>query len=106
VSPNRILLLAIGLVLSLAGGVGAVLGAEALDGSVRGPKDVRELLQIAPLAAIPVVVTRREQAHRRRILRYSWGGGLAALVVAAVAVHLLVAPLDVLWLVLLRRFGV
>jgi uncharacterized protein involved in exopolysaccharide biosynthesis len=105
VSPNRVLILAIGLVLSLGAGVGGVLGSEALDASVRGPKDVRELLQIAPLAAIPVVVTKRERAHRRRVLRYSWGGGVAALVLMALTVHLLVVPLDVLWLVLLRRFG-
>ena len=106
VSPNRTLILGIGLVLSLAIGIGAVLGSEALDASVRGPKDVRELLQVAPLAAIPVVVTRRERVRRLRILRYSWGGGIAALVVAAVTAHFLVAPLDVLWLALLRRFGV
>ena len=106
VSPNRVLILAIGLVLSLAAGVAAVLGSEALDASVRGPKDVRELLQVAPLAAIPVVVTRRERARRRRVVRYSWAGGAAAVALAAVMVHFLVAPLDVLWLVLLRRFGV
>jgi len=106
VSPNRILILAIGLVLSLGAGVAAVLGSEALDASVRGPKDVRELLQIAPLAAIPVVVTRRERARRRRMMRYSWGGAVAALVVAAVTAHFLVAPLDVIWLAVLRRFGV
>jgi uncharacterized protein involved in exopolysaccharide biosynthesis len=106
VSPNRILLLVVGLVLSLGAGIGAAFGTEALDASVRGPKDVRDLLQVTPLAAIPVVVTRREQARRRRLVRYSWGGGLAAVVLAAVAVHFLVAPLDVLWLVLLRRLGV
>jgi uncharacterized protein involved in exopolysaccharide biosynthesis len=106
VSPNRFLLLAIGLVVSIGGGVAAVLGSEALDASVRGPKDVRELLQVAPLAAIPVMVTQREQARHRRIVRYSWGGGVAALVLAAVTVHVLLAPLDVIWLVLLRRFGV
>ena len=83
-----------------------MLGSEALDASVRGPKDVRELLHIAPLAAIPVMVTLREQAQRRRILRYSWGGGVAVLALTAVMVHLLFVPLDVLWLVLLRRFGV
>jgi uncharacterized protein involved in exopolysaccharide biosynthesis len=106
VSPNRTLILGIGLVLSLGLGIGAVLGSEALDASVRGPKDVRELLQVAPLASIPVVVTRRERARRLRMLRYSWGGGIAALVIAAVMAHFLVAPLDVLWLALLRRFGV
>jgi uncharacterized protein involved in exopolysaccharide biosynthesis len=106
VSPNRILILAIGLVLSLGGGVAAVLVSEALDASVRGPKDVRDLLHVAPLAAIPVMVTQGEQLRRRRIVRYSWGGGVAAVVLCAVTVHFLLVPLDVLWLVLLRRFGV
>jgi hypothetical protein len=67
---------------------------------------VSDLLHIAPLAAIPVMVTRREQARHRLVVRYSWGGGVAALVLAAVTVHFLLIPLDVLWLVLLRRFGV
>lgn len=106
VFPNRWLILALGFLASLGGGIAAVLGTEALDASVRGPKDVRDLLSIAPLATVPIVVTVREQLRRRQRRRYSWAGGLAALVVAVVTVHFLVAPLDVLWLVLLRRFGV
>jgi succinoglycan biosynthesis transport protein ExoP len=106
VSPNRILILAIGLVLALGGGVSAVLGREALDASVRGPKDVRELLQVPPIAAIPVMVTQGERTRRRRIMRYSWGGGLAAVALAALTVHFFLVPLDVLWLALVRRWGV
>jgi succinoglycan biosynthesis transport protein ExoP len=106
VSPNRILILVIGLLLSLASGVGAVLGRETLDASVRGPKDIRELLQVPALASIPIIVTTEERARRQRITRYSWGGSVAALILAAVTVHFFILPLDVLWLGLLRRFGV
>jgi uncharacterized protein involved in exopolysaccharide biosynthesis len=106
VSPNRILILAIGLVLSLALGAGAVLGREALDASVRGPKDIRELLQVPALASIPIIVTRRERIRRRRITLFSWGGGVAALSLGLATVHFFIMPLDVLWLVLVRRFGV
>jgi len=106
VSPNRILILAIGLVLSLALGIGAVLGREALDASVRGPKDIRELLQVPALASIPIIVTRAERVRRQRITRYSWGGGVATLILALLTVHFFIIPLDILWLVLIRRFGV
>jgi succinoglycan biosynthesis transport protein ExoP len=106
VSPNRILILTIGLVLSLALGAGAVLGREALDASVRGPKDIRELLQVPALASIPIIVTSGERARRQLITRYSWGGSVAALILAALSVHFFILPLDVLWLVLVRRFGV
>jgi uncharacterized protein involved in exopolysaccharide biosynthesis len=106
VSPNRILILIIGLVLAFAAAAAAVLVREALDASVRGPKDIRELLQVPALASIPVIVTVAERVRRQRIIRYSWGGGLAAVILAAVTVHFLIVPLDVLWLVLVRRFGV
>jgi polysaccharide biosynthesis transport protein len=106
VSPNRILILVAGLVLSLAMGAAAVIGREAFDASVRGPKDVRDLLQVPALASIPIMFTSAELARRRRITRYSWGGSIAALIVAAVSVHFFFVPLDVLWLVLVRRLGV
>ncbi|MEJ0005128.1 MAG: hypothetical protein WDM77_01735 [Steroidobacteraceae bacterium] len=106
VFPNRYLILASGLVLSLGAAIAALLGSEALDTSVRGPKDVRRLLQVAPIAAIPIMVTQDERTRSRRILRYSWGVGVAAVLIMAAAVHFLIVPLDVLWLVLLRRFGV
>lgn len=106
VYPNRILILAIGLVLALALGAAAIAGREALDASVRGPKDIRELLQVPALASIPVIVTIAERERRQRITRYSWGGSLAAVTLIAVTVHFFIMPLDVLWLVLVRRFGV
>jgi hypothetical protein len=106
VSPNRMLILAVGLALSLALGIGAVLGREALDASVRGPKDIRELLQVPALASIPNIVTRAERVRRQRITRYSWGGGVATLILALLTVHFFIMPLDILWLVLVRRFGV
>jgi hypothetical protein len=94
------------LVLSVALGAGAVVGREALDASVRGPKDIRELLQVPALASIPIIVTSAERIKRQRITRYSWGGSVAALILAAVGIHFFFVPLDVLWLVLVRRFGV
>jgi uncharacterized protein involved in exopolysaccharide biosynthesis len=106
ISPNRFLIFFAGLVLSVALGAAAVFGREALDASVRGPMDIRQMLQVPALASIPVIYTEDDRARRRRMLRYSWAGSIAVLAVGVVTVHFLVKPLDVIWASLLRRFGV
>jgi succinoglycan biosynthesis transport protein ExoP len=106
VSPNRTLILIIGLLLSAALGVGAVIARESFDGSVRGPDDIRQLLQVPALASIPIIDTQADRRRRKRINRYSWGGVVATVLMAAVVVHLFVRPLDVVWLSLIQRFGI
>jgi succinoglycan biosynthesis transport protein ExoP len=105
VSPNRMLILAMGLVLSLCAGMGAAVLKESMDPSVRGVNDVRRLLSVAPLSAIPHIVTPEEVRQRRRRNRYSWQGSVAAVIGVALAVHFLVRPLDIVWLSLLHRLG-
>jgi uncharacterized protein involved in exopolysaccharide biosynthesis len=106
VSPNRLLIVIAGLVVAVGLGFGAVVAHEALDASVRGPADIRQLLQVPALVSIPIIVTASERArHKRRVL-FSSSGGLAALLVIVLCVHFFVRPLDVVWLSLLRRFGV
>jgi uncharacterized protein involved in exopolysaccharide biosynthesis len=105
ISPNRVLILVMGLIAALAAGFGAVAARESFDASVRGPGDIRRLLQVPALASIPVIVTARERARRRRNINLSLGGSVAVLIAAVAAVHFLVRPLDVVWLSLLRRFG-
>jgi polysaccharide biosynthesis transport protein len=106
VSPNRILIAVLGLLLSIALGVGAAAARESFDASVRGPSDIRQLLKVPALASIPLIVTVEEALRRKRIARYSWAGGVIALMLIAAAIHLFVSPLDVLWLIVVRRFGV
>ena len=106
ISPNRLLIVIVGLLLSLAMGVGVVVAQESFDGSVRGPADIRQLLQVPALASIPIIVTEADRRRRRRINRFSWGGGATAVLVAALLIHVFVRPLDVVWLSLLQRFGI
>jgi uncharacterized protein involved in exopolysaccharide biosynthesis len=106
ISPNRFLIVVMGLLLSLALGVGAAAAHESFDASVRGPNDIRQLLQVPALASIPVIVTTEDRARRKKIIRYSWGGSVVAVILIAVTIHLFVRPLDVVWLSVLRRFGV
>jgi hypothetical protein len=96
ISPNKKLLLAIGLVLSMgSGGVSALL-AEMFDRRIRGAGDLARIVGDSPLAAIPVIVTTAER--RRRWTRRAVGA-VAVLGVAGagtVWVHRTVVPLDVL----------
>jgi succinoglycan biosynthesis transport protein ExoP len=105
ISPNRFLIVVMGLLLSLGLGVGAAAAHESFDASVRGPNDIRQLLQVPALASIPVIVTTEDRARRKKMIRYSWGGSVAAVILIAVTFHLFVRPLDVVWLSILRRLG-
>lgn len=105
ISPNRMLILALGFVLSLGAGAGAAVLRDKLDVSVRGVRDVRALLSVPPLAAIPVIVTRADSRRHRRLVAVSWFGSVVGLVALMSVVHFYVRPLDVVWIALLRRFG-
>jgi uncharacterized protein involved in exopolysaccharide biosynthesis len=106
ISPNRMLILAMGFVLSLGAGAGAAMLRDSLDLSVRGVQDIRSLLSVPPLVAVPLIVTRAERKRQKRVLILSWNGAVVSLIGLAAAVHFLVRPLDVVWATLLRRFGV
>jgi len=60
---------------------------------------------VPALASIPVILTTEDRVRRIRIIRYSWGSGVAGMILIVAAVHLFVRPLDVVWLTFLRRFG-
>jgi polysaccharide biosynthesis transport protein len=103
--PNRPLIFWLGLALSLAGAVGAVVLREALDSTVNSPRDVMRVLQVPVLAvwpSQPVAVSRQRQRWLWLLL------GLVAmtlLVLAAAALHHFFMPLDVLGYGLLRRLS-
>ena len=105
ISPNRFLILAFGVVFSLGAGFGVAALKESWDPSVRGMNDVRRMLSVPPLAAIPFIVTAAEATRRRRLAWTSWIGTCTAVALGAAAVHLFVRPLDIVWLGLMHRFG-
>jgi uncharacterized protein involved in exopolysaccharide biosynthesis len=106
ISPNRVLILVMGVILSVAAAVGLAVARNQLDASVRGVGDMRMLLSVPPLAAIPLISTPAEIARRRRIRILSLLVLVSVVTIGLTLVHFLVRPLDVLWLSLLRRFGV
>jgi uncharacterized protein involved in exopolysaccharide biosynthesis len=82
--PNRLGIILIGMI--LGGGIGIALAAlaESSDPTSRGPRDLAEITDIKPLAAVPFMMNPVDR--RRRVL--AWTG---ALVVAAVAVSIVMS---------------
>lgn len=104
-SPNRPAILLIGVVLSLGGGIGSVALLEAMDSSIRSPRDLSYTIAAPLLSVIPYIATPRDDRAgtvRRRLLI---GGSFAAVVLALAAIHFLWMPLEVVWYSMQRRFG-
>jgi succinoglycan biosynthesis transport protein ExoP len=106
IAPNRWLILALGVVLALGTGFGAVALREALDGSVHGPRELERLTRMLPLGVIPAILTPDEGRAKSRQRRRYAVATVSTLVALVVFAHFFVAPLDVLWFAALRRFGV
>jgi hypothetical protein len=86
-SPNRLGILALGIVLAGAISVAALALAEVSDSSVRNARDVQELLGVPPLASIPLVETRLDRRRRfMRVLAHaSFAGIMISIAVVGVA---------------------
>ena len=86
-SPNRIGILALGMVLAGALSIAALALAEVMDSSVRNSRDVRELLGVPPLASIPLVETHSDR--RKRFLRIFAHAAFAGLMISGAAAGIL-----------------
>ena len=67
--PMRLAILLIGLVGSVVIALTATVGAEALDPKVRGARDIRDLLSVSPLVAIPTI--RNSRSRRKGAWRFA-----------------------------------
>ena len=65
VSPNRISLSFLGIVLALAIGLGIASLTEAMDTTVRGKQDIEDLLDMPPIGIIPLVENSKDAMKRR-----------------------------------------
>ena len=105
VSPNRIAIMVLGVVLALASGFGAVALTEMLDSTINSSKAVTAILGVEPLASIPYFESHKEyqsdKTRRRTLLIIMAIVGI----LAVVAFHFIVMPLDVFWYKLLRVVG-
>ncbi len=67
--PQRLAILLIGLIAALVLALTVTVAAEAIDPKVRGARDIRDLLEVSPLVAIPAI--RNSRSRRRNAWRFA-----------------------------------
>ncbi len=103
--PNRLAILLAGAMLSLVAGIGVGVLREAMDKTIRGVKGVVIAVGMVPLATIPYMATHKE-IRRNRLGRRLAAATVGVGIVSTLAlVHNFYKPLDVIWFIGLRRFG-
>jgi succinoglycan biosynthesis transport protein ExoP len=80
--PERLAILLIGLVAAVVLGLTVTVAAEALDPKVRGARDIRELLSVSPLVAIPDIRNSRSRRRQAWRLVTATAGGVIGVWVA------------------------
>jgi protein tyrosine kinase modulator len=105
VKPNRLGIILLGTVLSMAGGAGVVSISEFLDESLRGSKAVMALLKAPPIAVIPYIKNRRDLRRARFRVLLTVTVILVVLAGILLTVHLFWMPLDVLLSTGLENIG-
>jgi polysaccharide chain length determinant protein (PEP-CTERM system associated) len=104
-SPNRLAIIFLGFVFSVASGLGNVIVRENIDQSVYGSKDVFMITKAPPLAVIPFIQTATDEKKRAKYGSAIIVGFFFIVLFVLAIFHLLVMPLDVLWYMLLRKIG-
>lgn len=103
--PNRVAIVFLGFVFSLAGGVGTLAAAESMSKVIRSPNALIAITQSPPMIVIPFIETPADRS-RKRYRRVGWVLLILAVgTIAVVLLHYYFMPLDVAWYVLQRRLG-
>jgi uncharacterized protein involved in exopolysaccharide biosynthesis len=102
-SPNRPVLILVGLILAAGSGIGLMLLMEMLDGAIQYEKQLAQITGSPPFAVVPYIETSEDMAQHRalrhRLIYAAITGGL----VFAVFFHFFIKPLDVAWFMLMNR---
>jgi succinoglycan biosynthesis transport protein ExoP len=85
-SPNRFRLSLIGLAAGLASGVGAMVGAEAMDDRIYSEKAFRKMIPVDLAVEVPQLISPEEDGHNQRQARLGWIAATVMLVVVMVGV--------------------
>lgn len=105
-SPNRPALLLVLAFLSPSIGIGYVIIRRMADKSIWGIRMLESVQGAPAIAEIPVIVTKAEKRHARRVRILAMAGAPIALALLAMMIHFAMRPLDVLWFVMLRKLGI
>ncbi|MEE8059769.1 MAG: Wzz/FepE/Etk N-terminal domain-containing protein [Pseudomonadales bacterium] len=105
VSPNRAAIVLVGLILSIGVGLGAVMIVEAIDQGIRGEKQLADVLGTTPMISVPYIYLEEELSQQNKTIYYMIGAAFTAGCLGLLLIHVFFKPLDVIWFILLRKFG-
>lgn len=103
IRPNRLKILALGLVGALAGALAFAALLEVLEGKLRGLDAVTSAINMRPLVAVPYIYTQHELKRKRSTTRYVLLAIGLLLIVLLITIHFLWMPLDLLFVKTLAR---
>jgi len=101
--PNRPKLLALTFALAMLGGVGLVAFVHMLSGAIQGPRDLYGVADAYLLVAIPYIETKKETFRKKLKMAATISAAVGSIAAGLVSVHLLLRPLDQLWVSFLTR---
>ena len=105
VSPNRMLILIVGLFFAGMVGVGLGFIVELLDAGIRGEAKIAALLGASPLVTIPYIYIDSELKTVNTKKYVAIVIFIAAIFMAFAGIHFFYKPLDVLWFLVMRKYG-
>jgi polysaccharide biosynthesis transport protein len=103
--PNKLLIVALGLVMSIGSGVGVVTLAHLFDDGVYSAKDVAGLLGEPPLTVVPTIVTSADRVRGATVRLTAVAVLVAGAGLVLWIIHVNYVPLDVAWFTLQRWLG-
>ena len=104
--PNRIAILAIGFFLALGSAAGAMMLLEILDKRIRGTQAFTHALGYQPLAVLPYLPGPEDEIRKKRLIKLSINGAIAALIAlitTLIVLHFIYMPVDVMFMKLMAR---
>ena len=105
IKPKRPQLIALAFAAALMAGFASIWGVESIDKTVRSSRDLASVTNGRLMVSIPYLATQAELNKKKSRIVFVIGIMVAALLVAVIAVHFLLRPLDELWPILLTRLG-
>jgi polysaccharide biosynthesis transport protein len=105
IKPNRKKIIALGIVVGLAGAMALVTLLETLDKRVRGVEAVTALINMRPLVIVPYITTQAELRRKKYLIKYVLTAVVILLLLALAVIHIVVMPLDLLFIKIMARFA-
>ncbi|TXH36097.1 MAG: hypothetical protein E6Q98_12665 [Rhodospirillaceae bacterium] len=106
IKPDRVLLLAAGLLMAVVAGIGLGIVSDLMAGRVNGARQLTRLAGGAPFAVVPVIQSQADVRHSRVTTISSLVLIIVACAVVLSYLHLFIAPLDVIWADILGWLGI